>query len=478
MSSNNLCLKYGEAVSDTFNGFDGFSIGNFPLDFFPEKYRVAIEEIARAVKAPVEIPALALISACGACIGRTRAIKVKESWREYPNLYIGIVGGSGIGKTPATNHIFKHLDRIENEWYEIYKREKDNGEDAKWKQIKVDDATTEALPYALRDNPRGILWNRDELAGMFKDMDKYTKGQGATKERLMTAYDSGSWKINRVDQDKNLYIKNATLSIFGTIQPAAFSEIFKNRDIEVGFIPRFIFVFVESDSPPFWRYDTVSPETEQSLSHLFQKLLNYDFDDQSNPVAIDISSEGMELFVKWHDSIVIESWYDTDPDTKRALNNKTISQFFRLALISHCLDAVAYDLDEVDSISRDTIVRSINLSNFFKMHKYCVINELQRNKFQQLAPIVKHVAHTILELEDEIENGMLSTERITQAINQNLGHRYQVRDIQVGKAYSKLHLKSKQLLDGKARGVVVYPDDINRLKTLIGNPSNPSNPSE
>ena len=479
MSSNNLCLKYGDDVSDTFDGFDRSSIGNFPLDFFPEKYRVAIEEIARSVKAPVQIPALALISACGASIGRTRAIQVNESWREYANLYIGIVGGSGIGKTPATNHIFKHLDRIENEWYETYMREKDNGVDADWRQIRIDDATTEALPYALRDNPRGILWNRDELAGMFKDMDKYTKGQGATKERLMTAYDSGSWKINRVDRDKNLYIKNATLSIYGTIQPAAFSDIFKLHDIEVGFIPRFIFVFVESDSPPFWTDDVVSQKTEQSLSHLFRELLAYDFDDQGNPLSIDISSEGMELFIEWHDRIIAESWYDVNADTKSALNKKTIVQCLRLALIAHFMDAVANNSSPMNAtISRNVIERAIKLSDFFKIHKYCVVKELQRSKLEQLSSIVKLVAQAIIKLEDEISKGMLTTERITMVINEGLEDRYHVNGIQVGKAYSKLYLKSKQLPDGKKRGVEVTPDDINRLKTLIGNPSNPSNPSE
>ncbi len=96
----------------------------FPLDFFPEKYRQAIVEISEAIDTPVEIPAMALLSLIGASIGRTRCVQAKMGWKEHPNLFMAIVGRSGIGKSPACDAIFKHIQKIEEVWYNELKEKK------------------------------------------------------------------------------------------------------------------------------------------------------------------------------------------------------------------------------------------------------------------------------------------------------------------------------------------------------------------
>jgi hypothetical protein len=45
----------------------------FPVDAFPLRCQKVIQEIGAAYAVPVEVPVAAMLSACGACIGRTRA---------------------------------------------------------------------------------------------------------------------------------------------------------------------------------------------------------------------------------------------------------------------------------------------------------------------------------------------------------------------------------------------------------------------
>ena len=78
----------------------------FPVDAFPLPCQQVIQEIAAAYAVPVEVPIAALLSASGACIGRTRGIVIKSGWREFANLWIADVGVSGLGKSPATMELF------------------------------------------------------------------------------------------------------------------------------------------------------------------------------------------------------------------------------------------------------------------------------------------------------------------------------------------------------------------------------------
>ena len=114
------------------------------------------------------------------------------------------------------------------------------------RQLIVDETTLEGLSYVLEGNPRGILWHRDELAGLFKELDKYNGQKGCSLPRILSACDAGLWKITRADSTRNNYIPHTMLSIFGAIQPRVLSDIFfKEKDIDSGLIPRFLFSFVE-----------------------------------------------------------------------------------------------------------------------------------------------------------------------------------------------------------------------------------------
>lgn len=92
----------------------------FSIDVFPERCQMAILEIQRAHATPVEIPGVALLAEASACIGRTRGICIKEGWVEHANLWLAIVGKSGLGKSPVVRAIQRPIFAAENKWYAKY----------------------------------------------------------------------------------------------------------------------------------------------------------------------------------------------------------------------------------------------------------------------------------------------------------------------------------------------------------------------
>ena len=79
------------------------------------------------------------------------------------------------------------------------------------------DATIEKLTMLLRDNPRGLLVVRDELAGFLRTFEK--PGHEGDREFYLEAWNgTGSYTTDRVGRG-TLHVPALCLSIYGTIQP-------------------------------------------------------------------------------------------------------------------------------------------------------------------------------------------------------------------------------------------------------------------
>ena len=462
----------------------------FPIDVFPERCHKAILEIQRAHATPVEIPGVALLAEASACIGRTRGIRIKEGWVEHANLWLAIVGKSGLGKSPVVRAIQRPVFSAEKKWYakyqedlRVYEQEMENRRGTRgqerlllppppaapiWRQLIVDDTTTEALTDVLDGNPRGILWNRDELSGLILDLDKYSGKDGGTKSRLMSAYDSGPWKVNRKDKSKKAFIPQATLSIFGTIQPQALPTIFSNLDAATGFLPRFIFINASLKEPPLWTDRTVSGETHEYLASLVEGLLSLNFNDCGGPSIVEVSPQAKAVYQEWYDEQVMEPWVDTSAEVYEAVLAKLRGQCLRLALILHCIEAVTRGSSELKPVSYQTMQNAISLADCFKAHQKRVWRfVVNPDHVSDLTPLQERVARSIVALEAEIHGGMLPTARIAQELNKGFDPKFHIPIESVGKAAGKLGLNHGQLPDKSARTVVITESDLNKIKSIF-----------
>lgn len=218
-------------------------------------------------------------------VGRTRCVEVKRGWKEHGNIWIVLVASSGLGKTPVMNAFFRPVEGMEirrfREWKEAiddfnrdwmdYTRAKKEERGLPPKkprrtQYYLDDSTVEALTDALEQNPRGVMWRVDELSGLLSSFDKYSSGkEGGTRARLLFAYDCQSWKSNRRNEERNLHIPAACVSIFGGLQPGMMGCSFDGSDRDSGFLPRFMFIRAERERPSLWSEETLSPASHALL---------------------------------------------------------------------------------------------------------------------------------------------------------------------------------------------------------------------
>jgi hypothetical protein len=119
------------------------------------------------------------------------------------------------------------------------------------------DATTEELQHLLSEQPRGLLYVRDELSGWFGNHDRYG-GNGGDRAFFLEAWDGGSYIVDRVKhRSKPLRISRAALGILGGMQPDRLREALAGADD--GLAARFAYIWPEP--PPISKLANEPDET-------------------------------------------------------------------------------------------------------------------------------------------------------------------------------------------------------------------------
>ena len=179
----------------------------FPVDALPEPVRSFVVAGAKSLGCDESFIALPVLAMLGAAIGNTRRLLVKRGWTEPPILWTVIIGNSGSCKSPAIELALKPVKDRQRDAFRVYADEvaqhrTDELEHVKaldsWKRSKgagepptspiepvaerylADDTTVESLAGLLRNQPRGLLVARDELAGWMGGFDRYANGKGET----------------------------------------------------------------------------------------------------------------------------------------------------------------------------------------------------------------------------------------------------------------------------------------------------------
>lgn len=463
-----------------------------PLNSFHPIVARAFIEISEAKNVPIEIAIAAYLALVSALIGRSRGIKIKPGWVEYANLFIALVGRSGVGKSPVVAYMFKIIYQIEKEYQKIFEdqmldyeqemlawkaksKKKDGNPGPKpeiptRKDILLDDTTIEALTDSLADNPKGILWNRDELAGMILEFDKYSGKDGATKKRLMMAYDSGPWKVNRINNQRTGYIPYACISIFGSIQPKAAKKVFTGYDAATGFLARFNIINAVPRKPAFFSEKFESEKTDETLRQIISGLNQLRVEDSVNPIPC--SFEAKKKYIEWHNEQAIEAWLGTEGDDESMLH-KIRAQCLRIALGLHCVDAILNNKNIDDPVSADVMQRACDLTDWLKAHAKIVWSFLSEKSCIPTSREVR-VASAVLDLVDQIKDAMLPTNMIVEKVNENHQKHFHLSPDIVGKTLKSLGLTNAR--NTRCRGWEVNTGILDKLRSLANNPVMPDMP--
>ncbi len=273
-----------------------------------------VEEVAARACIPLEFVVVPALVGAAAVVGRSVGI-IAARYDDHvvaPNLWGGIVGRPGLMKTFAVTEAQRPLgrlaatarerheteiataearrDRIEAEIAALKdamkaaarpkksadkeladlgalevslaaKRQELAKSAAPERRYMTQDATTEKLGELLRDNPRGLLVCRDELAGWLRTLER--PGREGDREFYLESWNgTGGYTFDRIGRG-TVHLEAITLSIIGGIQPgklrAYIQDALTEGSGDDGLLQRFQ-MLVWPDALPAWKAPSGWPD--------------------------------------------------------------------------------------------------------------------------------------------------------------------------------------------------------------------------
>jgi len=264
-------------------------------------------------------------------IGTARRVRASRSWSEPVTLWTALVAASGDRKTPGLNVTRRALDLIEADQVAaiaaarlVHETRVQRAKEAakKWKEDRQEamkgtpprdppsmprealdpgnfieprlyatDPTIEKLAALLQVRPRGMMLLRDELAGLFANMGRYSGG--SDRPFWLEAWVGSRHVVERVSG--TIVVDHLLVGIIGSFQPDKLARAFQGD--EDGMYGRFLFGW---PSTPDYRPLTnevaeIEPELQSALKALI-RLPAEDADNAFKPQAIPLSPKAVEKF--------------------------------------------------------------------------------------------------------------------------------------------------------------------------------------
>ena len=249
-----------------------------PVRLFGREWGDWVRTAAEGGAAPADYTAATLLSVAGSLIGNARWVKVSHSWQEPPLIWTMLIGNPSAGKTPGAKPVRRALAEIEHNerkrmaseieawekeaalcklklsaWQTDAKKtfakggeptpEPDGPGPRPWSpRLSLSDTTIEAAAQVLASQPKGLLVNRDELAGVLGNLTRYANG-GSDGPFYLEGYTGGSFASERKGSG-SIYVSRLSLTLTGTIQPERLATLLLKAEDD-GMLARFIPIFPE-----------------------------------------------------------------------------------------------------------------------------------------------------------------------------------------------------------------------------------------
>ena len=306
---------------------------------------------------------------------------------------MGLVGSPGVNKSHPLKFALKPLYEIEEQLYEEFAlakssfdqelenynnlKPKDRVSDSKpvepvKSEIIVSDITLEAMVDVHSVNPKGLCMYRDELRGIFNDLNKYRKGSDL--QFLLSNWNSFAIKSNRKSDSNSYYIKCPYIPIIGTIQNEILIEAFKGEMMKNGLIDRFLFVFPESEEKPYYS----NGQLPESIIEPYRKAMQtlFELKNTHSETVCKFSGEAFEVFKSWYNENA-DLMNSEKTEIMKSLYSKLETYVSRFALI---LELLSFSLGETDNftIRLSSIEGAIRLAEYFKKTAIYVRNLISK----------------------------------------------------------------------------------------------------
>jgi hypothetical protein len=167
----------------------------YPVEVFPLPVQEIIKATNESLDFPIDFIGTSMLYTASIAIGNTYKVEIKKGWQESAVLYLAIVARPGTNKSHPLHFALQPIMDQDKESYTQYEQAKqeydhavslskkerqeqgiDESTKPVWKKYLLSDFTPEALVEVHKFNKRGIGVYVDELAGWFKNFNRYNKG--------------------------------------------------------------------------------------------------------------------------------------------------------------------------------------------------------------------------------------------------------------------------------------------------------------
>ena len=379
----------------------------FPLEVLPTPLRWFANEVSSALPCPPDFIGVLMLPVLGAAIGTSRALEVKPGWHEGPRIWSALVADPGSKKSPALEFVLRPFYEQQRRLKAAHLHAKDKYsleliqyeiEVAEWKrdlrkgraqremkpveptkpvmpQIFTTDATLEALASLLEQNPRGLAFVRDELAGWALAMNQYKGGKGADRQSWLSFWNGAPMIVNRKTQDEPLVLENPFGCVTGALPPGVLSDLADERGREDGFIHRILFAFPDP-RPIQWSEASVSGAALEGYRQVFRALTDMRATTPHSPQLLPFTPRGKQAFVDFANTLYGALSDPSLPPNLRGPFSKLEGYGARLALVLHLCRYVCQEVHH-ESVDERSVWGAAALVHYFQSHARRVYAYLQ-----------------------------------------------------------------------------------------------------
>lgn len=337
-------------------------------------------ETARAMPTAPEFLFTTLLPAAASRVGTAARIIIKPSAKYIQPMvfWTAIVANSGAMKTPAQRIILDPLVALETEAYESFRidledyraeRELNKGKKSRQetpeepskaptrKRYLTKDITLETLQHIHGENPRGLLYYRDELAGNTKARNQYRGGHGADEEAELDQWNGSAILYDR--SEKSVCLPRSAISRTGGYQWEVLAQLMGDHNDFNGNYARWLFCAAKTPL----RYLRLLREDKdtgisEALTYLYAELEKVPQQDYL------LSYEAMQLLETWQHQLV-DAQQCEDAFGLQLAFPKIEAYTARFALWLHVVNAVLRGERPSQMINGDTMDKAIELAAYY-----------------------------------------------------------------------------------------------------------------
>ena len=309
-------------------------------------------------------------------------------WKEYAILFTALVGSPGTNKSHPLSFAMQPLIDFDAEQAAIFNEAMKRYEAAmelppkdraakgydtnpiepKRVRFTMQDVTPEAVHRILSENRRSLVLVSDELAGWFKNFNRYNNG--SESEFWMSVFNHKAAMSDRKSSQSGVFIRNPFLCVIGTIQPKVLTELAAGNRNANGFMERILYVFPSVQSKVRWNRERKSPSFDiavawsEILSRLIGIVPAVDSCGEIIPEDVPFSPEALDRLFSWQNEVT-DRCNAEGSDTLTSIASKLEIYAVRFSLLLALADRACGD--EKKLIDADIVERAIRLTEYFRV---------------------------------------------------------------------------------------------------------------